>query len=105
VGADPEREEGRTVNVDGYEIPLEMYEQIGSIDLEAADLRHPHPSLVVQIDDRPKGIRPASQRLADRYANGRAAAAVEEPFWKEIKTFYGAAPNLYEETLRWMDPP
>lgn len=96
--------EGQTTNVDGYEITLETYEQLGTIDLlagpgAAAAAR----CLVVQIAPRPlEGPGPELLRLAAQYRDGRAVVSVEEPFWKEIKPLYTRAERLFAGTLGWM---
>jgi uncharacterized protein len=96
-----EMEQGRTVNVDGYEMGWPLYSSVSPIKPES----HPHafsgPSLIVQID---RQARPAAelQRLAESYPSATMTFAQEEPFWKEIPRFYQHAPNLFDVTTDWL---
>jgi hypothetical protein len=66
--------------------------------------RHAGPVLVLQIAAREKQKDRADLRqLAESYAGGSFARAIEQPFWREIKPFYGRAPNLQEATFRWLE--
>jgi uncharacterized protein len=93
---------GETVNVDGYDMALPMYEQVSAIRLAAAAKRCPAPCLVAQIDRQPGRPAPDLQALANQYRHGRLVFAQEEPFWKEIAPFYDRAPALFAETRRWL---
>jgi exosortase A-associated hydrolase 2 len=92
---------GGLVNIDGYDFGLAMYEGLGGLSLTSAR-GFAGPSLVVQIE-RTAEAQPAKElrMLADSYGNGELAIVQEEPFWKEIKRFYGGAPNLFDRTLAW----
>jgi uncharacterized protein len=94
--------EGRTVNVDGYDMSLPMYDEVSAVKLDADPKRHAGKCLVVQIDRQPG--RPAADlaKLAAGYQLGSVTFAQEEPFWKEIQRFYDSAPNLFSVTLDWL---
>jgi exosortase A-associated hydrolase 2 len=96
---------GETVNVDGYEMSLPMYEEVSAVKLSADSKRCQAPCLVVQIDRQPG--RPAAElgQLASRYSMGRLLFAQEEPFWKEIARFYDQASALSAETRKWLNDP
>ena len=96
-------EAGEDVNVDGYGLTRAMFRQMTAIDLEKTDIGNSCPALIVQIDDKPKEMRAGYLRFASRFGNARLAAVVEDPFWKEIKTFYGQAPDLSAATLEFME--
>jgi exosortase A-associated hydrolase 2 len=91
---------GETVNVDGYELSLPMFEEISAVRLADGRKRHEGQCLVVRID---RQGRPAAEleRLVTRYGRGTLVVAEEEPFWKEILRFYGDAPNLFGVTSAW----
>lgn len=95
---------GETVNVDGYEMALPMYEQVSSVKLAEAPKRCKGPCLIVQIDRQPGRAAPELTALAERYQNATVAFVQEEPFWKEIARFYEQAPSLFNETRRWLSP-
>ncbi len=95
---------GRTVNIDGYEVALSLYEQVLELGAEMATVSFPGPVLVVQIDARPAA--PLSRdlaALAERLPSAQVEQVVEEPFWKEIERFYETAPNLSLATMAWLD--
>lgn len=96
---------GETVNVDGYEMALPMYEEVSAVKLAADTKRCQAPCLVVQIERQPG--RPAADlgQLARSYQTGRLVFAQEEPFWKEIARFYDQAAALFAETRGWLDAP
>lgn len=96
--------EGRTTNIDGYEISHAMYEEMCAIDLASAAPQPAVRALVVQV--APQTGAPASPelaRLASLYAEGNAIVSIAEPFWKEIKPLYGRAEHLYADTLRELE--
>ena len=96
-----EMEQGRTVNVDGYELGWPLYSSVSPVKPDAAPHAFSGPSLIVQIDRQP---RPAAdlQRLAESYPSATVTFAQEEAFWKEIPRFYQHAPNLFDVTSDWL---
>ena len=95
--------EGRTANVDGYEITWEMFEQVSSINLLERPKQAQADCLIVQISPRQQEFRKDFSLLQSHYRNGSALLTVEEPFWKEIRTFYSGAQRLYQDTLGWLE--
>jgi exosortase A-associated hydrolase 2 len=96
-----EMQQGRTVNVDGYEMGWPLYSSVSAIKLGSEPRAFGGPCLIVQID---KQTRPAGelQRLAASYPSATLRFAQEEPFWKEIARFYQEAPNLFGVTNTWL---
>jgi uncharacterized protein len=96
--------QGQTVNVDGYEIALPLYENLTALTLKGGPADFTHPVLIVQLD---RAAQPPVQAeltaLAARYAGATLVQAQEEPFWKEIDRFYDTAPNLFAATLTWLE--
>ena len=94
-------QQGRTVNVDGYDMAWPLYSSVAEFKPEAAPHAFAGPCLIVQIDKQP---RPAADltRLAQSYANATVKFAQEEAFWKEIARFYQQAPNLFDVTTEWL---
>ena len=96
--------EGRTVNVDGYALAYNHYEQLTAIALAKTPKRFGSPALIVHIDRVAGARRPAElQELVGHYADGTLLTVQEEPFWKEIPRFYETAPNLFATTLSWLE--
>ena len=94
--------DGKTVNVDGYEVAWPLYEQIAGIDLLSEKGIHDGRALVVQISRKEGTMSPVLVKLNEKYKDIRAAIAVEEPFWKEIRQYYPRADNLYQVTMNWL---
>jgi exosortase A-associated hydrolase 2 len=92
---------GSTVNVDGYEMGLEMYESVTAINMAAQTHRFGGDCLIVQIDPQPRPA-PDLQKLGASYPRAAVMLAQEEPFWKEIPRFYQDAPNLFTVTMQWL---
>ena len=96
-------EAGQPVNIDGYEVSHAMFRQITEIRLDQQVGAFNGSCLVVQIDRAERPPRKEYQALAGRYRQAQIAHAVEQPFWKEIKEFYGRAPRLSAITQEWME--
>jgi pimeloyl-ACP methyl ester carboxylesterase len=97
--------QGGSVNVDGYEIGKPLFESCAVHELlSQAAKRHTGPVLVLQIaaGDQAKG-RDDLRGLARAYTNGSFVRTNEQPFWREIKPFYGRAENLQQTSLSWME--
>lgn len=96
---------GGTANVDGYEIGLPLLESCARQDLlPAGGLSHEGATLVVQIaaNDKAK-LRDDLQAFSQGTPNASFERAIEQPFWREIKPFYGRAENLQGMTLQWLE--
>jgi exosortase A-associated hydrolase 2 len=98
-----ELEQGRTVNVDGYEMGWPLYVGVAALKLGSERHRFEGPCLILQIDKQPRPLAADLQRLAASYASATLHFAQEEPFWKEIARFYQEAPNLYDATNSWLE--
>jgi exosortase A-associated hydrolase 2 len=96
---------GETVNVDGYEIGKPLFESCALPKLlNPEPKRHAGPALVVQIAANEKTPDRADLvALAGAYRAGTSTRAIEHPFWREIKPFYGRAANLQRATQEWLE--
>ena len=96
---------GETVNVDGYEMGLAMFDSVSALKLAANPKRCIAPCLITQLDRQLARPAPELVQLASGYANVTFNLVQEEPFWREIARFYDRAPLLDAETLRWLEGP
>jgi exosortase A-associated hydrolase 2 len=96
-----EMQEGRTVNVDGYEMAWPLYSTVSEYKPDAGPHAFAGPVLIVQIDRQPRPA-PDLTRLAQSYAGATVTFAQEEAFWKEIARFYQRAENLFAVTTDWL---
>ena len=96
-----EMEQGRTVNVDGYEMAWPLYSSVCPIKPELQHHVFGGPCLIVQIDRQARSAAEL-QRLAESYPAATMKFAQEEAFWKEIARFYQHAPNLFDVTTEWL---
>jgi len=94
--------EGATVNIDGYELAYPCYEQASAINLKEGRKRFSGPCLIVQVGKEGQPIHQDLKAFQDTYQSAALHSAVEEPFWKEIKRWYRAAPKLFDTTMSWM---
>jgi exosortase A-associated hydrolase 2 len=107
VGLAAQLRDGRTVNVDGYEMSLPMFEELTALRADAGPgTAGASRRLIVQIDRQPAAAPgPDTTRLHARYPDAEVRTVQEDPFWKEIKPFYETAPNLFAATLAWLEAP
>lgn len=93
--------DGITVNYEGYDLTLELFEQSSAVDLLSEDKSFPGKTLVVQIGKQGQPIAKPLESLAGKYKNSVLEHVSEEPFWREGKKYYSKAPELYKTTLEW----
>jgi len=94
--------EGLTVNSDGYEIGWSFYEQAAAINLINGAKSFKGPSLIVSVKNNPEIENKKLSQLKQLYSNSTLISVSEQPFWKEIKTYYSKASNLYFATSQWL---
>lgn len=92
---------GNTVNIEGYELSDALYASASQLNLAAAK-NFTGPSLIVQIGRDNQKPKKQLESLRASYRRAELSLCVEEPFWKEIKTFYPRAPRLFAATLDWL---
>ncbi len=93
---------GATVNIDGYELSCDLFEQVSAINLFDNCKIPECKVLIVQIGKQGQPVNKNLQKLAPLFNDANLMQAVEEPFWREIKRYYGCAKNLYAVTLKWL---
>lgn len=95
--------QGHTVNVDGYEMSWPLYVQCEAINLLNQVNTFQGPTLIVNIARKKDEVSGVLKNLQSRFRSACAVLAVEEPFWKEVRRFYGRADNLFRATLEWLE--
>jgi uncharacterized protein len=97
--------EGGSVNIDGYELGRDLFVSCHRPDLLPTSAKaHEGPTLITPIAPaRKQKPRADLEALAAGYPRSRVIAADEEPFWREIKQFYGRAERLQALTLDWLE--
>ena len=95
---------GGTVNVDGYEMTREMADELSALSLLSETTQPSGPTLIAQLE-RSEAAKPQAEmvEMASRMPACELRVVREEPFWKEIPRFYDRAPNLFAETLAWLE--
>lgn len=96
---------GESVNLDGYDLAAPLFDSCSRKDLLTATPKsHGGLALVMQIAaSESQKTRADLEALGGAYQRGSFQRCVEEPFWKEIRTFYGRAPRLADATLGWLE--
>lgn len=98
--------DGEAVDVEGYELTSTVFDSLSAIDLSSDDpVSVRGPCLVAQtVKDERQPLRKDLEGLLARLPRGSVLEkAVEEPFWREIRTYYGHAPRLTQLTLDWLE--
>ena len=100
-----EMTDGSLVNVDGYLISSEFYQDCGRVRLlEDPISSHNTKSLVVQIAPNLKQRdRPDLLEFCDKCPEAEFLKVEEPPFWREIKPFTSRTKSLIRETLDWWE--
>jgi exosortase A-associated hydrolase 2 len=96
--------QGRTANVDGYDVSPALFEQLSQIALLSESRREfKGPCLIAQIE-RAEQAQPLQDlmQLQRLYPSGSFRLVKEESFWKETLAFCDTAPNLSRATLEWL---
>ncbi|MET0067926.1 MAG: alpha/beta hydrolase [Candidatus Thiodiazotropha sp.] len=96
---------GKPINVEGYYLTHDYFQELSTLNLQATEFPEGLKCCLVQIVKNPKQpFNKQYEQFFERFAEGsQLQKAQEEPFWKEIKTFYDRADNLLDQTLNWLD--
>lgn len=91
---------GETVNIEGYELAQPLFQQVSEFRLADLLPQLSAETLIVQINQGQVPMKPELAALAETFERCSVEMVQEEPFWKEIKTFYQRAPELTRVSLR-----
>jgi exosortase A-associated hydrolase 2 len=98
-------DEGRRINIEGYEISKELYEQIYMADLLARDRYFSSKIALVQFCKTPTENDPDLEKLKVFYSrNGEAELlkSSDPPFWEDMKYYPPFTADLFDKTLDWL---
>jgi uncharacterized protein len=92
-----------TVNIDGYEIGRDFYEQL--IDIKLLERKHAFRGtvLLVAIARTLERINKQFFQLNQRYANSSYLTVAGEPFWNNISVYCKDSAHLFDATLQWLE--
>lgn len=93
---------GETVNVEGYQVSGPLFRSVSGLRLSDLLTAGKRPCQIVSITARPGPPRDDFAALVSTFAHVQVSGAVEEAFWKEIKTFYQRAADLFRVTFEWL---
>ncbi len=96
---------GTPINVEGYYLTYPYFQDLSSLDMTNLEFAQSTSCCLIQVVKNIK--QPINKQYQEFFARFEQKSlldkAAEEPFWKEIKTFYDRADNLLEVTLNWLD--
>lgn len=95
-------ERGETINVEGYGLREPLFGQVSRIRLDGAFSPAAARILIVSIAAREAPAREDLTVVGASWSGAAVATAIEEPFWREIRSFYRRAENLFRVTLDWL---
>lgn len=95
-------EEGQTINIEGYGLGGHFYKEASEISLAQSLDRFTGPVQLVSILPRSAMERPDLESLAAARPRTTLSSVIEEAFWREIRTFYQRADQLFDATMQWL---
>ncbi len=96
---------GQMINIDGYDLSKEFYNQAMDIDLTDALGQFARPVLIVDISEKARPMDRELLRATQLRGQGNAIEVIqvtEPPFWIEPKVFVARAEQLYAKTIQWL---
>jgi exosortase A-associated hydrolase 2 len=97
--------EGKKINVEGYEITRELYEQLSKVDLLAEDKKFKGKVALFQFFRNSDAIEPELEKLRTLYSRNGPSELLkssDQPFWGDMKYYPPSVDDLFEKTLNWM---
>jgi pimeloyl-ACP methyl ester carboxylesterase len=91
---------GGTVNIEGYELAEPLFRQVSEFRLRDTITQFRGDIVVVQIDQGDASPRSELTALTETNRRCRLELVQEEPFWREIRSFYQRARELTRVSLQ-----
>jgi len=92
-----------TVNIDGYEIGCDFYEQLIGINLLDRKSTFAGEVVLISIARNLAKVNRALLKLKQQYAHISFSTVVEEPFWTNTQAYCKRAHHLSGVTLQWLE--
>jgi pimeloyl-ACP methyl ester carboxylesterase len=96
---------GELINVEGYDLGEPLFLQTSALNLTQLLAARQLLCLVVAIAGKSAAPREELSLLAKQCHDLSIVSVVEEPFWREIRTFYRRADQLFRATFEWLEMP
>jgi hypothetical protein len=97
--------EGKKINVEGYEISKELYEQVSRIDLLAEEKNFSGKTGLFQFSQNLAENDPYLEKLKVLYSKNSIPEILitsAPPFWGDMNYYPPETANLFEKTLGWL---
>ncbi len=93
---------GETVNVDGYKLTYQLYNDISKVDLSSFPIPNDHAVLICKIKGSGNLVKTEDRR--QRFDPSWTVLFAEENiFWKESKKLTNNARDLFQKTINWLN--
>lgn len=97
--------EGKKINVEGYEITRELYEQVSKVDLLAENKEFKGKTLLLQFSQNSTDSEPELEKLRSLYSRNGTSELLKSndpPFWGDMKYYPPLTDDLFGKTLTWI---
>jgi len=97
--------EGKKINVEGYEITRELYEQVSKVDLLAEDKKFKGKALLFQFSQNSPEFEAELEKLRVLYSKNNSSELLkcaDPPFWGDMKYYPPLTDDLFGKTLSWI---
>lgn len=97
--------EGKRINVEGYEITRELYEQVSKVDLLADDKKFKGKALLFQFSQNSPEFELELEKLRILYSKNNSSELLkcaDPPFWGDMKYYPPLTDDLFGKTLSWI---
>lgn len=97
--------QGKNINVEGYEITKKLYQQVSEINLLSSDKSFEGNTLLLQSAPDNSGIESDLDKLKNLYIRSNRSEVLKSsdpPFWADMKCYPPKVADLFEKTLNWL---
>lgn len=97
--------EGKMVNVEGYELSRQFYEQVSEINLLTSDKSFKGKTLLFQFSPDEKEPDSDLEKLKGLYSKSNLSEILKSsdpPLWNDMKYYPPYTSDLFEKTLNWL---
>lgn len=98
-------DEGKKINVEGYEITRELYHQVSGLNLLSKDKGFKGKTLLVQLCCNSEQKDLDFEKLTALYSSqsfGELQRSTTPPFWSDMKYYPPLTSDLFGKTLNWL---